>query len=70
MLILAPSSNFSNRAAFSLYTKTLKFQINDIEAKYYADSEDAYDMRKYFPRSKNSKKAAVRLLLRANMTRA
>jgi len=46
----------SNRAAFSLYTNTLKFQINDIEAKYYADSEDAYDMRKYFPRSKNAKK--------------
>ncbi|KAL1502994.1 hypothetical protein AB1Y20_011064 [Prymnesium parvum] len=48
----------SNRAAFSLYTNTLKFEINDIEAKYYADSEDAYDMRKYFPRSKNAKKAA------------
>ena len=37
----------SNRAAFSLYTQTLGFEINDIEAKYYADSEDAYDMRKY-----------------------
>lgn len=22
-------------------------RINDIEAKYYADGEDAYDMRKY-----------------------
>mmetsp|Transcript_6880 Transcript_6880/g.11539 ORF Transcript_6880/g.11539 Transcript_6880/m.11539 type:complete len:213 (-) Transcript_6880:340-978(-) len=42
----------SNRAAFTLYTQSLKFEINDIEAKYYADSEDAYDMRKYFPRSK------------------
>jgi len=38
----------SNRAAFSLYTQSLKFEIHDIEAKYYADSEDAYDMRKYF----------------------
>eukprot|EP00246_Nothoceros_aenigmaticus_P013775 TRINITY_DN4926_c0_g1_i1.p1 TRINITY_DN4926_c0_g1~~TRINITY_DN4926_c0_g1_i1.p1 ORF type:complete len:162 (-),score=44.65 TRINITY_DN4926_c0_g1_i1:167-652(-) len=36
----------SNRAAFHLYTQTLGYKINDIEAKYYADSEDAYDMRK------------------------
>lgn len=36
----------SNRAAFHLYTETLGYRINDIEAKYYADSEDAYDMRK------------------------
>lgn len=36
----------SNRAAIGLYTKTLGFKINDIEAKYYADAEDAYDMRK------------------------
>ena len=41
----------SNRAAFTLYTRGLGFEIHDIEAKYYADSEDAYDMRKYFPRS-------------------
>ena len=38
----------SNRAAFSLYTNTLGYKINDIEAKYYADNEDAYDMRHYF----------------------
>lgn len=38
----------SNRAAFALYSSTLQFKIHDIEAKYYADSEDAYDMRKYF----------------------
>ncbi|XP_013624633.1 PREDICTED: N-alpha-acetyltransferase daf-31-like [Brassica oleracea var. oleracea] len=36
----------SNRAAFNLYTETLGYQINDVEAKYYADGEDAYDMRK------------------------
>eukprot|EP00271_Cylindrocystis_brebissonii_P015574 TRINITY_DN38505_c0_g1_i1.p1 TRINITY_DN38505_c0_g1~~TRINITY_DN38505_c0_g1_i1.p1 ORF type:complete len:403 (-),score=93.38 TRINITY_DN38505_c0_g1_i1:213-1421(-) len=41
----------SNRAAFNLYTETLGYEINDIEAKYYADSEDAYDMRKTFKRS-------------------
>ncbi|KAK1267757.1 hypothetical protein QJS04_geneDACA015298 [Acorus gramineus] len=36
----------SNRAAFSLYTSTLGYKIHDTEAKYYADGEDAYDMRK------------------------
>eukprot|EP00316_Scyphosphaera_apsteinii_P013294 CAMPEP_0119309928 /NCGR_PEP_ID=MMETSP1333-20130426/17596_1 /TAXON_ID=418940 /ORGANISM="Scyphosphaera apsteinii, Strain RCC1455" /LENGTH=216 /DNA_ID=CAMNT_0007314013 /DNA_START=60 /DNA_END=710 /DNA_ORIENTATION=- len=41
----------SNRAAFALYSSTLQFKIHDIEAKYYADSEDAYDMRKYFTKS-------------------
>jgi len=46
----------SNRAAFALYSSTLGFQINDIEAKYYADSEDAYDMRKYFPNAKAKSK--------------
>ena len=42
----------SNRAAFALYNSTLGYKINDIEAKYYADQEDAYDMRKYFPKEK------------------
>jgi len=37
----------SNRAAIALYTRTLGFDVHDIEAKYYADGEDAYDMRKY-----------------------
>jgi len=36
----------SNRAAFSLYSETLRFEIHEIENKYYADSEDAYAMRK------------------------
>merc|ERR1712157_305023 len=35
----------SNRAAFHLYTKTLSYGIHDIEKGYYADGEDAYDMR-------------------------
>ena len=42
----------SNRAAFTLYTRGLNFEIHDIEAKYYADSEDAYDMRKYLKAGK------------------
>lgn len=29
-----------------MYTETLGYKIHDIEAKYYADGEDAYDMRK------------------------
>ncbi len=35
----------SNRAAFRLYSQTLKYEINGIEKGYYADGEDAYDMR-------------------------
>jgi peptide alpha-N-acetyltransferase len=36
----------SNRAALQLYRDTLKFQIFEIEKKYYADGEDAYMMKK------------------------
>lgn len=36
----------SNRAALNLYKNTLKFEINEIEPKYYADGEDAYAMRR------------------------
>lgn len=38
----------SNTAAKHLYINTLKYEVYDTEAKYYADSEDAYDMRCYF----------------------
>ncbi|CAD7976497.1 unnamed protein product [Amoebophrya sp. A25] len=36
----------SNRAAFTLYRHVLGFEIHDVEKGYYADKEDAYDMRK------------------------
>lgn len=36
----------TNKAAFHLYTQTLGYKIRDTEAKYYADGEDAYDMKK------------------------
>lgn len=36
----------SNRAAFSLYKHTLKFEIFETEPKYYADGEDAYAMKR------------------------
>jgi N-alpha-acetyltransferase 10/11 len=46
----------SNRAAYHLYSVTLAYQVNDVEKGYYADGEDAYDMRCYF---KNNSAAAV-----------
>jgi N-alpha-acetyltransferase 10/11 len=36
----------SNKAALTLYKDTLGFAVNDTEVKYYADGEDAFDMRK------------------------
>lgn len=35
----------SNNAALRLYRDTLSFKDEGIEAKYYADGEDAYSMR-------------------------
>jgi peptide alpha-N-acetyltransferase len=35
----------SNIAALSLYRDTLGFKVGGVEAKYYADGEDAYSMR-------------------------
>jgi peptide alpha-N-acetyltransferase len=40
----------SNTAAFHLYSQTLGYLQHDVEIKYYADGEDAYDMRKPFPK--------------------
>nr|XP_002129411.1 N-alpha-acetyltransferase 10 [Ciona intestinalis] len=36
----------SNRAALRLYAHTLKFEQSEVEAKYYADGEDAYAMKR------------------------
>ncbi|EPY53020.1 NatA N-acetyltransferase complex catalytic subunit Ard1 [Schizosaccharomyces cryophilus OY26] len=36
----------SNRAALHLYRDSLKFDVQGIESKYYADGEDAYAMHK------------------------
>lgn len=46
----------SNRAAFHLYNVTLKYEIENVEREYYADGEDAYDMRCYFKKDSKSKK--------------
>lgn len=41
----------TNYAAIQLYSNTLGYTINDIEKEYYADGEDAYDMRCYFDKA-------------------
>lgn len=35
----------SNIAALRLYRDTLGFEVEKVEAKYYADGEDAYSMK-------------------------
>ena len=40
----------SNAAAIHLYVDILGYEKNDIEKKYYADGEDAHDMRKTYKR--------------------
>eukprot|EP01002_Notosolenus_urceolatus_P006584 NODE_2758_length_1046_cov_26.166499_g2303_i0.p1 GENE.NODE_2758_length_1046_cov_26.166499_g2303_i0~~NODE_2758_length_1046_cov_26.166499_g2303_i0.p1 ORF type:complete len:267 (+),score=90.88 NODE_2758_length_1046_cov_26.166499_g2303_i0:168-968(+) len=37
----------SNVAAIHMYQNTLGFRVTDIEVKYYADDEDAYEMKCY-----------------------
>lgn len=41
-----------NRAAIALYKDVLGFQVVKIDEKYYADGEDAYDMRVYLSEKK------------------
>merc|ERR1712113_792113 len=48
---------YTNRAAFTLYSQTLGFEIHDIEKGYYADKEDAYDMRKVFDKGLKKQEA-------------
>ena len=40
----------SNAAAIHLYVDVLGYDKKDVEKKYYADGEDAHDMRKTFAR--------------------
>lgn len=57
----------SNAAAKHLYVDKLGYKVHDIEAKYYADAEDAYDMRCSFAQAvseelekkKNTKKVTA-----------
>lgn len=52
----------SNRAAFTLYKTVLGFEIHDVEKGYYADKEDAYDMRKQFKAGSKAKREKVGLV--------
>jgi peptide alpha-N-acetyltransferase len=36
----------SNRAALGLYKDKLKYEVHSLSKEYYADGEDAYEMRK------------------------
>ena len=45
----------SNRPALHLYHNNLGFDVRGIEKGYYADTEDAYKMRKYFKKDKKDK---------------
>ena len=36
----------SNRAALNLYSNTLQFTITEVDVSYYADSEDAFAMKR------------------------
>ena len=47
-----------NKAAFTLYKDTLQFAIHKVESKYYADGEDAYDMRKQLKATSETAKDA------------
>ena len=47
-----------NKAAIGLYRDTLGFEVIKTEDKYYADGEDAYDMRMYL-KEKREKKVEV-----------
>jgi len=50
----------SNKAALHLYRDTLGYDQNGVEVKYYADGEDAFDMRKTLnPSGPNSRCAAL-----------
>ena len=52
----------SNRAALGLYRDVLKFEITDTEAKYYADGEDAFAMRRSLEKFKKEPMPLIPLL--------
>ena len=41
----------SNRAAITLYKDVLGYEIDSVASEYYADKEDAYDMKLFFDKS-------------------
>ncbi len=49
----------SNRAAITLYRDVLGYENMRIEAEYYADKEDAYDMKLFFNEATRQKQKKV-----------
>eukprot|EP00298_Acanthocystis_sp_HF-20_P023723 c33496_g1_i1.p1 GENE.c33496_g1_i1~~c33496_g1_i1.p1 ORF type:complete len:231 (-),score=88.12 c33496_g1_i1:19-669(-) len=50
----------SNTTALHLYREVLGYYVNEVEKGYYADKEDAYDMRKDFKdKNQKTKKATL-----------
>ncbi len=45
---------YSNMAAYHLYSQTLGYIIHEVDKGYYADGEDAYNMRCYFNKEKSN----------------
>ncbi|KAL8425917.1 hypothetical protein Efla_007534 [Eimeria flavescens] len=45
----------TNRAAYALYSKTLGYKVHDVDKEYYADKEDAFNMRNYFSKDRKKK---------------
>ena len=50
----------TNRGAFHLYSESLGYAVYDREEGYYADGEDAFDMRKTFGDFAFAKKGAAK----------
>ena len=46
----------SNRAALTLYKDVLGYEIKMVDPGYYADKEDAYDMKLYFKKNAEESK--------------
>ena len=44
----------TNRAAIALYKGVLGYEIADVDKSYYADGEDAYDMKIVFNKDKKT----------------
>jgi hypothetical protein len=51
----------SNSAALRLYCGTLGYRVQDVEKGYYANGEDAYEMRRWFRRPPQGKEPRGKL---------
>ena len=60
----------TNRAAIALYQDVLGFQLHKVDKEYYADGEDALDMRVYFKDLKINKKVENKEELKAKEAEA